>query len=332
MPSIVFFGLDGRFSTILLEVLVRAELRPSLVVVGRERSSPGRGARVRFTPATPPWWRRALGLNDAGRAPGSDPIELRAAALAMGIDVLEAEDPGALRARAQIRAYAPTCFVVAGFHRLLPRAVLELAERGGLNVHPGRLPEERGPAPIFWLLKSGRTRGEVSVHVLDPGEDTGDVVAKADFEFRPGASGRQVLELAAGAAAPHLVRSVRALLAGDLVRIPQARDGAGRCPRPSFRDCRVDPRRSAAEVYTFVAGCAAAYPVFVECGGDRFFIESADTYDATTQLDFEYFLCGDHLILSCNPGVVELRLKPEGALFTAEYEDESEGAATHLSA
>lgn len=330
MPSIVFFGLDGRYSTVLLEALVRAELRPSLVVVGREPASPGRGPLVRFAPASPPWWRRALGFG--APTPSPDPIDLRGAALSFGIDALETADPGALRARARLRARAPTCYVVAGFHRLLPTSVLELAERGGLNVHPGRLPEERGPAPIFWLLRRGRTRAEVTIHVLDPGEDTGDVVAKAEFEFAPGATGRQVLERAAEIAAPHLVRSVRALLAGDLVRTRQPREGADRCPRPTFRDCRVDPRASAVQVYTFVAGCVGAYPVFVECGGDRFFIESADAYDDSATLDFEYLLTGDRLILRCSPGVVELTLKPDGALFTAEYVEESSESGPHLSA
>jgi methionyl-tRNA formyltransferase len=164
--------------------------------------------------------------------------------------------------------------------------------------------------------------------MLDPGEDTGDVVAEAPFEISPGMSGRQALERAALAAAPLLVRSVRALQAGDLVRTLQRKEGAGRCPRPSPQDCRVDPGLSAEQVYTYVAGCAGSYPVFVECGGDRFFIATAVSFDVDAPMSFEYLLSGDQLLLRCRPGVVELELKPGGALFTAEYEEETlEGPA-----
>lgn len=88
---------------------------------------------------------------------------------------------------------------------------------------------------------------------------------------------------------------------------------------------------SAEAVYTFVAGCAGSYPVFVECGGDRFFVESAVSFDPSAALAFEYFLSGDRLILRCKPGVVELALKPEGTLFTAEYEEEEPPPRPHLS-
>ena len=84
----------------------------------------------------------------------------------------------------------------------------------------------------------------------------------------------------------------------------------------------MNPNRRALEVFTYVAACADNYPLFVECGGDRFFIQGAVSYDEEATMAFEYLLTGDRLILRCEPGVVELALKPGGALFTAEYTDE----------
>lgn len=329
MSSFVFFGLDGRYSTLLLESLVRAELPPSLVVVGREPRTTRREAEVSLSRAKGSWWRPKRAAVFASGAEAVAGTDLSAQSLAYGIDVLELSDPRALRARARIRERQPSAFVVAGFHRLLPQSMLELAPRGGLNVHPGRLPEERGPSPMFWMLKAGRTRGRVTVHLLDAGEDRGDIVAATPFEISPGMSGSEALERAALAVAPILVANVRALLAGTLVGQPQSHAEAGRCPRPSVKDCRVDPKRSAVEVFTYVAGCAGAYPVYVECGGDRFFIADAVSHDDEANMAFEYMLSGDRLILRCNPGIVELALKPDGALFTAEYEEEPEAAMEH---
>lgn len=301
-----------------------------MVVVGRETSAQLWRSEIVLSRARGPWWRRAFGMKGTTPSGEPNPVDLAANARALDIDTLELSDPGAVRARARVRERAPDCFVVAGFHRLLPTNMLALAKRGGINVHPGRLPEERGPAPMFWMLKAGRTEGRVTVHRLDAGEDSGDVVAEAPFEIEPGTSGREALERAAIAAAPLLTQSVQALLAGTLVGEPQAHERAARCPRPAAGDCRVDPQLSAVKVFTYVAGCADAYPVYVECGGDRFFIARAVSYEADATMAFEYMLSGDRLILRCNPGTVELALKPDGALFTAEYQEESDSSEGHL--
>lgn len=300
-----------------------------MVVIGREATLYGRSASASFTPANPAWWRRAIGLVPANSHSDPSPIDLKSHALRHGVDVLECSDPSVVGVRARIRAAEPDAFVVAGFHRLLPKSVLELAARGGLNVHPGRLPEERGPAPVFWRLKAGHTTGYVTLHLLDAGEDTGALVDQSTFDIVPGMSGREVLERAATAAAPKLVACMGALLAGTLCTSPQPSEAAARCPRPTMKDCRVDASRRASEVFTYVAACADAYPVFVECGGDRFFIESAISYDEDAPLAFEYLLSGDRLMLRCEPGVVELALKPGGALFTAEYIEETDGEPAH---
>jgi methionyl-tRNA formyltransferase len=179
------------------------------------------------------------------------------------------------------------------------------------------LPEERGPSPLFWTLKEGRTKVGFTVHVLDQGEDTGDIVSRGELSFLPGTPGLDILTQCAQAAAPQLVRALRGLLDGDLVRTPQGK--GTRQPRPEFRDGCIDTTKSAEQVFVFAGGCAASYSVFAEIAGDRFFIKRAISYDPNATLGLEFVLTGDRLILRCNPGVVELELKEEGAIFSAEY-------------
>src|SRR5688572_4990158 len=42
-----------------------------------------------------------------------------------------------------IRSTAPDILVVSGYHRLIPREMLDLAPRGGINLHPSLLPRYR---------------------------------------------------------------------------------------------------------------------------------------------------------------------------------------------
>jgi len=61
---------------------------------------------------------------------------------------------------------------IAGFARLL-------------NVHNSLLPRNRGVRPINWALKENETRHGVTLHEIEPGVDTGAIVAQAAFAIDP---------------------------------------------------------------------------------------------------------------------------------------------------
>lgn len=340
MRRLVFFGMDGSFSTVPLAALASGGLAPVLVVQGLMPAPAERRAQVELQRSKPGWLARLVGQKDpyalgagatgaGGATGGSDQARswalgersLDRAARALEIDVLRTSDANAARARAHILGAEPEAFVVAGFPHLLSRELLALARRGGLNVHPGKLPDERGPAPLFWALRRGEHAVHFTIHMLDEGEDSGDIVFGGEVGFEPGEDSAAILGRSAQAAAPHLIRALRGLLDGDLVRSPQPKQGHGRCPRPGFRDGMIDAGRSAREVFAFVGGWARTHSLFAECGGDRFFIKEAVSFDDQATLAFEYALTGDRLILRCSPGVVELTLKEHGALFAAEYRE-----------
>lgn len=342
MARLVFFGMRGGFSAVVLTALANARFEVALVVQGQTRGLETLGDTTEVVRAGPSWLER-LGLagrrappvsppapeaearapHDAAEAARTDrpppPPDLTRVATARGIDVVVTTNANTPAVRRRIGAAQPDALVVAGFPHLLAPEILALARCGGLNLHPGKLPEERGPSPLFWALKAGRTAIDYTVHVLAPGEDSGDVVSTGRIAFEPGADGEDVLTHCATAAVPQLIGAVRALTDGDLVRHPQPTAGVGRCPRPTFRDGLIDAGRPAREVFTFVAGCARTHSVFAECGGDRFFIRRALSFDPEGKLPCEFVLTGDRLLLACHPGVVELELKEDGVVFSAEY-------------
>lgn len=331
MYRLVYFGLSGGFSTVPLAALCRAGYPPLVVVHGLPPVAKAVRAPVQVRPARPGLFDRMqvrlqARLRRAEAAPRPDKDLVREAH-ALGLDVLETPNANDTKVLGMLEDLAPDAFVVCGFNHLLSRRALAIPTRGGLNLHPGALPEERGAAPLFWALKEGRTNIRWTIHVLDEGEDSGDVVSAGAVDFEPGLAGQAVLEQIAIAAAPPLVRALRALMAGDLVRTPQPATDAERKRRPTFRDGRIEVRRPAVEVFTFVAGCARSHSVWAECAGDRFFIARAIGFDPDARPDFEWFLTGDRLLLRCAPGIVELELKRDGALFSAEYEEEEAAAS-----
>ena len=335
MHRIVLFGLDGAYATIPLQALAHAGLCPVLVVRGLDRDDRPWRPQSKMRSAKPGWFDRVAGRPQDGQGGWLDRWKPRPAnktevapdpsnaltttAHQLGIDVLETSNANRREVVQCLERLRPDALVVCGFEHLLAPRVLNLARCGGINLHPGRLPQERGPAPLFWALRGGRTTLWWTIHMLDAGEDSGDRLVDGQISFDPGTDGLTILKQMAQAAAPAVVRTTRALLAGDLVRYPQAQADVARRPRPRFSDGQIDASKPAHAVFTFVGGCAARYSVFAEVAKDRFFIRRAISYDPDASLDFDFVLTGDRLILRCNPGVVELELKEGGAVFSPDF-------------
>jgi methionyl-tRNA formyltransferase len=54
-----------------------------------------------------------------------------------------------------------------------------------INCHPGRLPQYRGARPVNWTLRNGERLHGITIHVIDPGIDSGPVLGEALFSIWP---------------------------------------------------------------------------------------------------------------------------------------------------
>jgi methionyl-tRNA formyltransferase len=79
----------------------------------------------------------------------------------------------------------PECdFVVSyGHQHILKGEVLETYKDRIINVHWGLLPWNRGASPNFWSWYDNSPKG-VTIHHLDKGIDTGDIILQAKVKFR----------------------------------------------------------------------------------------------------------------------------------------------------
>jgi folate-dependent phosphoribosylglycinamide formyltransferase PurN len=83
---------------------------------------------------------------------------------------------------AAIAAARPKVIIVNGT-RIIHRAVLESTSAVFLNTHAGITPKYRGAHGAYWAMLNGDPgRCGVTIHVVDPGIDTGPVVAQAVIE------------------------------------------------------------------------------------------------------------------------------------------------------
>jgi len=130
-------------------------------------------------------------------------------------DIGDANNAAGLIAKAK-----PEVVVVNGT-RILSRALLESIDVPVLNIHAGITPAYRGVHGGYWaLVRDDPDRCGVTVHLVDPGVDTGGIVAQALIEPEPQDNFFTYPSLQLAAGVPLLLDAIELAQAGTLTAHP----------------------------------------------------------------------------------------------------------------
>ena len=80
----------------------------------------------------------------------------------------------------------PDLVIVYSMSHLLKENVFSIPKFGTINIHNSYLPEYRGPAPLFWEYYDYVLNPGVTLHYIDKGEDTGDIISQERVLISPG--------------------------------------------------------------------------------------------------------------------------------------------------
>lgn len=69
-----------------------------------------------------------------------------------------------------------------GYRHILRKDILDIFPSRAINLHISLLPWNRGADPNFWSFVEDTPKG-VTIHYLDEGVDTGDIIAQQEIEF-----------------------------------------------------------------------------------------------------------------------------------------------------
>jgi methionyl-tRNA formyltransferase len=100
-------------------------------------------------------------------------------------DGAQLRDPETMKAIKELRADLGLSLL---FDYILRPTLLEVFPAGVINLHPSYLPYNRGQYPNVWSIVEGTPSG-VTLHYLDEGIDTGDIIAQKKVPVEPVDSG-----------------------------------------------------------------------------------------------------------------------------------------------
>ncbi len=185
---------------------------------------------------------------EAGRGRKLTPPPVKTLALELGLPLIQPEklrDPAAM---AQLAAWAPDLIVVAAFGQILRPAVLDLPRFGCINVHGSLLPRGRGAAPIQAAILNGDLQTGITIMKMDPGVDTGPMLAQRALEILPDDTAHSLSQRMAELGARLLVETLPRYLNGELPPVPQPTEGATYAPMLKKEDGLLDFSQPAASL------------------------------------------------------------------------------------
>lgn len=116
---------------------------------------------------------------------------------------------------AWIRERNPDVIVVYSMSELLRKNIWSLPRLGTINLHPSLLPSYRGPNPFFAMYADMAPEGGVTVHYIDDGEDTGDILAQTSFPIPLGMRSSEFVRLSQERGAAVMVEVLEKLASGE---------------------------------------------------------------------------------------------------------------------
>jgi methionyl-tRNA formyltransferase len=125
----------------------------------------------------------ALLLSGPDRASHADELVRRCSDLP-DIPVLSGDEFRSEQGMGILRSLELDYIFCIHFPYLVPREVLDLPAEGVLNLHPAYLPFNRGWHTPSWALLEGTPIG-ATLHFMDEGLDTGDIVHQRHLEVMP---------------------------------------------------------------------------------------------------------------------------------------------------
>jgi len=211
--------------------------------------------------------------------------------------------------------------VVCSFNYKIPKVFLDSVKDGFINVHPSLLPNYRGKNPYSSVIANNEQTTGVTLHFMDEGWDTGDIIAQQQLHISPRETMGTIFNRLNLLGMELLVKALEFYENNELPRVAQPEGEFVEGLDFSDEAIFIDYKKSAEEIGSFIRALnpfiiasttfrntfvkvfsaqpiekleKSDYPVgaIVKITNDKFYIKTQDGLIAPTVLQFGNFFTG----------------------------------------
>lgn len=178
-----------------------------------------------------------------------------------GIPTFCPEDINSPESVEQIRSLNPDTIVVVYYDQILKRDLIAVPASGCINLHLALAEEYRGCYPTTWAIINGEERTGVTLHYIDEGIDSGDIIAQKIVPIEKSDTGFDLYRKCTEAGIELFKETFPLIAQGKASRTPQKTTSKTRYyPRKSFPSHEVDLNKSGKELCDYIR--ALTFPPF----------------------------------------------------------------------
>lgn len=155
-----------------------------------------------------------------------------------------------------ISEYSINVALMMTFPFIIPEQIWKMPAKGFINFHFGLLPECRGPQPILWHMLNNDREAGVTVHKVDGGIDTGEIIMQERLEIAPTDTYGQLQSKLGFIAARPAANLLKILSFGTILPSrPQDESKARYFEMPTAKELMISWDRPAAEIIRLINAC-----------------------------------------------------------------------------
>lgn len=220
----------------------------------------------------------------------------------------------------QIRQMDPDIGIVWSYSQIIPKCVLELFPLGLINCHGAYLPNYRGANVLNWVLVHGETETGVTLHYIDEGIDTGDIIAQMKVPISQ-SDDACTLSLKLNQASNILLEKTWPNISAGMVHAtPQRHLQATYYKRRTWKDGEIDWSKPAIMVYNLIRALVRPFPgAFFRTQNRIYTVWQASVYECC----LPDAVSGQIVAIDESPGTMKVKTG-EGVIEIIEFECEGQ--------
>jgi methionyl-tRNA formyltransferase len=155
----------------------------------------------------------------------------------------------------------PDLIVVCGYKYIIPKEIFNIAKFRTINIHPSYLPAYRGQHVINWAIINGEKETGVTIHYIDEGIDTGDIILQKKIEILFDDTAQTLHDKIYLIACELLHNVINNITCGKEIIGKKQNDANATYFKPRTpEDGRIDWNMDGLEIYNLIRGLAKPWP------------------------------------------------------------------------
>lgn len=214
----------------------------------------------------------------------------------------------------EMKNLKPDVICVVAYGKILPKEILDIPEKGCINVHGSLLPKYRGAAPIQWAVINGEKTTGITTMYMDIGMDTGDMILKKELAIGDDETTGELWEKLAKIGADLLVETLEKIEEGTAPREKQGEDFT-MAPMLSKENAQIDFKTmTAIQIKNLIRGLNPIMGAYAYLGEKKLKIWKAQVLEECTVKD----MLGNQISTEVEDGTIILADSKTGLYIKAK--------------